>query len=122
MPSAEKRTVALALLADAAAILAFAAVGRRSHAEGVTVAGVLATAWPFLSGTAVGWVIVRGWRKPTSLRPTGLVVWLSTLVVGMVLRKLVSATVVPSFVVVAACATAILVLGWRGVVAVLARR
>lgn len=122
MPSVEKRTVALALLADAAAILAFAAVGRRSHAEGVTVAGVLATAWPFLSGTAVGWVIVRGWRKPTSLRPTGLVVWLSTLVVGMVLRKLVSATVVPSFVVVAACATAILVLGWRGVVAVLARR
>ena len=45
------------LLLDAAFVLLFATVGRRSHAEGVTVSGVLHTAWPFLVGTAAGWLL-----------------------------------------------------------------
>jgi hypothetical protein len=28
------------------------AIGRRSHAEGLTAAGVAETAWPFLSGAS----------------------------------------------------------------------
>ena len=49
------------LLADVAAVLVFCAVGRRSHAEGITIAGVATTAWPFLTGTVVGWLAARGW-------------------------------------------------------------
>jgi hypothetical protein len=45
--------------------------------------------------------------------PTGIVVWLSTVVVGMLLRKATSAGVAASFVVVAATVTALLLLGWR---------
>ncbi|OFJ50419.1 DUF3054 domain-containing protein [Mycolicibacterium grossiae] len=120
--SATPRTAALALLADLAAVVVFAAVGRRSHAEGLTVAGVLETAWPFLAGTAVGWVAVRGWRRPTALTPTGLAVWVATVVVGMLLRKATSAGTAVSFVVVASVVTAVLLLGWRGVAAVRARR
>lgn len=119
---APPRTVALALLADLAAVALFAAVGRRSHAEGLTVTGVLETAWPFLAGTAVGWVAVRGWRRPTALTPTGLAVWVATVVVGMLLRKATSAGTAFSFVVVASVATAVLLLGWRGVAALRARR
>lgn len=104
------------LVMDVIGVLAFCALGRRSHAEGVTVTGVAATAWPFLTGTVLGWLASRGWRRPTVVVPTGLVVWLCTVVVGMVLRKASSAGVAASFVVVAASVTAVLLLGWRAAV------
>ena len=124
MTSAEqdRRAAALALIADAACVLAFAAVGRRSHEEGLNLTGVFETAWPFLSGTALGWLVIRGWRRPTALVPTGVAVWVATVVVGMALRKATSQGTAVSFVVVASLVTAILLLGWRGGAAILARR
>lgn len=110
-----------ALVIDVVCVLVFCAVGRRSHAEGVTVAGVAHTAWPFLTGTGVGWLVSRGWRRPTAITPTGVVVWLCTVGVGMVLRKASSQGVAVSFVVVAALVTPLLLVGWRGAAA-LARR
>lgn len=107
---------------DVVCVLAFCAVGRRSHDEGVNVSGVLATAWPFLSGMALGWVLSRGWRRPTALAPTGVVVWLCTVAVGVLLRKASSAGVAASFVVVAASVTATLLLGWRAAATVALRR
>jgi hypothetical protein len=98
---------------DVACVLVFCAVGRRSHDEGLNLAGVATTAWPFLSGTALGWLVARGWRSPTAVAPTGIAVWVCTVVVGMLLRKLTSAGVAASFVVVAATVTALLLLGWR---------
>ncbi|MGH3641215.1 MAG: DUF3054 domain-containing protein [Mycobacterium sp.] len=118
----QPRTVAIALLADVVCVLVFCAIGRRSHAEGITIAGVAETAWPFLSGTAAGWLAARAWRRPTSLAPTGVVIWLSTVIIGMLLRKATSAGTALSFVVVASLSTAILLLGWRLGARVLARR
>jgi peptidoglycan/LPS O-acetylase OafA/YrhL len=114
---ADKTVTALAI--DTAAVITFCTIGRRSHAEGLTLSGIATTAWPFLTGTAVGWVASRGWRKPSALVPTGLVVWVSTVVVGMLLRKLTSAPVAASFIVVASTVTAVFLLGWR---ALLGRR
>ena len=94
-------------------VLVFCAVGRRSHAEGLTLAGVAETAWPFLTGTAVGWLLCRGWRRPIALVPTGVTVWIATVVVGMLLRKATGQGVAASFVVVATSVTALLLLGWR---------
>lgn len=108
---------------DIGCVLVFCALGRRSHDEGLNVAGVAATAWPFLTGTVLGWLVSRGWRRPTAVAPTGVAVWACTVVVGMVLRKLSSAGVAASFVVVASSVTALLLLGWRaGLSAVLRRR
>jgi peptidoglycan/LPS O-acetylase OafA/YrhL len=108
-----RRSSAIAALADVVSVLVFCAVGRRSHAEGLTVSGVAETAWPFLAGAVIGWLLSRAWRRPTAVVPTGLVVWVCTVAVGMVLRKATSAGVAASFVVVAAAATAVLLLGWR---------
>ena len=116
------RPAALALVADIVCVVVFCAIGRRSHAEGLTLAGVAETSWPFLSGTLVGWLIARAWRAPTAVAPTGVVVWLSTVVVGMLLRKATSAGVAASFIVVAALVTALLLLGWRVVAGVLRKR
>ena len=118
-----RRLVWLAsLAADVLGVLVFCAVGRSSHDEGLNIAGVATTAWPFLAGTVVGWLASRGWRQPTAVAPTGVIVWLSTVVVGMVLRKASSAGVAASFVLVAASVTAVLLLGWRAVLGLTLRR
>ena len=98
---------------DVACVLVFCAAGRRSHDEGLNVAGIATTAWPFLSGTTLGWLAAQAWRRPTALYPTGVVVWVCTVAVGMLLRKATSAGVAASFVVVASAVTALLLLGWR---------
>ncbi len=107
---------------DIGCVLVFCAVGRRSHDEGLNIAGVAATAWPFLTGTVVGWVLSRGWRRPTAVVPTGVTVWVCTVVVGMLLRKVSSAGVAVSFVVVASSVTALLLLGWRAALLAMPRR
>ena len=110
------------LAVDVIGVLVFCAVGRRSHDEGLSITGVATTAWPFLTGTVVGWLASRGWRQPTAVVPTGVVVWLCTVVVGMLLRKATSAGVAASFVVVASSVTAVLLLGWRAVAGLALRR
>ena len=116
------RRAPIALLADIVCVIVFCTIGRRSHAEGSTVAGIAQTAWPFLAGTGVGWLLIRGWRQPFTVIPTGVVVWVCTVVVGMLLRKATSAGVQASFVVVASIVTAVLLLGWRVVAALFRRR
>ncbi|MBX7431713.1 DUF3054 domain-containing protein [Mycobacterium sp. Y57] len=125
MPTVDRppaRTALWALGADVVCVLAFCAIGRRSHAEGLTVGGIAETAWPFLTGTGVGWLLARGWHRPASLAPTGIVVWAATVVVAMVLRKATSQGTAPSFIVVASLTTAALLLGWRAVAAAVTRR
>lgn len=104
------------LSADIISVVVFCAAGRRSHGEGLAITGIASTAWPFLSGTVVGWLLSRAWRQPTAVAPTGVIVWLCTVAVGMLLRKASSAGVAASFVVVASSVTALLLLGWRAAV------
>ena len=118
-----RRNSALAALADIVGVLVFCAVGRRSHAEGLTLTGVAETAWPFLAGTAVGWLLSRGWRRPTAIVPTGVVVWVCTVAVGMFLGRKTPAGIAFGFLVVASAAAAVLLLlGWRLLAAGIRRR
>lgn len=122
MSTPDSASTVRALAVDIVCVVAFCTIGRRSHAEGLTIAGVAETAWPFLTGTAAGWLLSRGWRRPTSLAPTGVVVWVCTVVVGMLLRKATSAGTATSFIVVASLTTAVLLLGWRAVALLTSRR
>lgn len=101
-------------MADVVAIVVFVALGRQTHDEGGNaVLGALEVAAPFLIAAAVGWVVARAWRTP--LDPvTGTIIWVSTVVVGMVLRRLAfdRGTATP-FVIVASVATLVLLVGWR---------
>ncbi|MDG5482442.1 DUF3054 domain-containing protein [Mycolicibacterium gadium] len=120
--SAEQARPALTALAtDVVCVVVFCTIGRRSHAEGLTLSGIAETAWPFLVGTLTGWLLSRAWQRPAALVPSGVAVWLCTVVVGMLLRKLTSAGTAPSFIVVASLSTALLLLGWRAGVALLSR-
>ncbi|AEF34332.1 MULTISPECIES: DUF3054 domain-containing protein [Mycolicibacter] len=107
---------------DVVAVLVFCALGRRSHDEGLDISGLATTAWPFLSGTVLGWLMSRGWRRPTAVVPTGVIVWISTVLVGMALRAATATGVAWSFVAVASTVTAVFLLGWRAVFELVARR
>lgn len=101
------------LLLDAALVIAFAALGRRSHDEGTALSGVLEVAAPFLIALAAGWLAARAWRAPTAL-PTGVVVWTVTVVGGLALRSVVfDRGIAVSFMIVAALTLGALLLGWR---------
>jgi hypothetical protein len=107
----------MALFADVACVVVFAAIGRASHDESDGLLSVWATAWPFLAGCVLGWLASRAWRAPLAMMPTGVAVWLSAVIAGMVLRALTGAGTAVSFVVVASLVLALFIVGWRLLVA-----
>jgi peptidoglycan/LPS O-acetylase OafA/YrhL len=105
-----------AMVADAIAITLFVLAGRSSHAEAASLAGFARTAWPFAAGALVGWLASRGWRRPLEVAPTGLLVWVAAVAVGMLLRVVSGQGIAATFVLVAAVVLGILLLGWRALV------
>ncbi len=110
----------LPVLADLAVVILFAAIGRSAHAHGDSAAGVLSTAWPFLVGTLVGWVVAArtvtsAWRAELRLWPTGAIVWAGTWALGMALRGLTGGGLAPSFLLVAALVLAAMLAAWRAI-------
>jgi hypothetical protein len=103
-------------LADLGLVLTFVAIGRSSHHESGSLLGFLGTAWPFVVGLGIGWVVVRAWRAPTRVLRTGVGVWGMTVVAGLVLRAVSGQGVQLSFVIVTALVLALFLLGWRAVV------
>jgi hypothetical protein len=108
-----------ALVLDVVLVIVFCAIGRRSHDEANALTGLATTAWPFLTGLAVGWLatvaLYRDKFDAFLIVPTGIVVWLSTLAVGMLLRVVSGQGTAFSFVLVAGTVLAVFLLGWRAV-------
>ncbi|MFM8848379.1 MAG: DUF3054 domain-containing protein [Actinomycetota bacterium] len=102
--------------ADVIGVIVFVVIGRRNHDEGVAAAGVIETAAPFLIALAVGTVAARAWAEPSAAR-TGVVVWVVTVALGMVLRRFVfddgTAT---AFIIVATGVNGAVLNGWRAIV------
>ncbi|MRX45561.1 DUF3054 domain-containing protein [Agromyces kandeliae] len=120
-PSRPSVTAVVAVAVDVVLVVVFAAIGRGSHREVVDAAGVWQTAWPFLVGLAIGWLVARGWRRPLAVRPTGIAAWLSAVIVGMLLRLVTGSGAALAFVVVATLTLAAFLLGWRAVAALVRR-
>lgn len=109
------RRAIYAAVTDVVAILLFVALGRSSHDEGGNVVtGTLKVAAPFLIALAVGWLVSRAWTSPTAPVPTGIVIWVVTIVGGMLLRHFAfdRGTAMP-FIIVASVFTLLFLVGWR---------
>jgi hypothetical protein len=90
------------------------ALGRKSHDEGGNiVVGTLKVAAPFLIALALGWLAARAWTSPTA-PTTGMVIWVVTIVAGMLLRRFAfdRGTALP-FIIVASIFTLLFLVGWR---------
>ncbi|MGI5129032.1 DUF3054 domain-containing protein [Pseudonocardia sp. CA-107938] len=117
----DRRIPLLAVAADVVAVLVFAAVGRTNHAEAFDVAGLLTTAGPFLAGLALAWATPYVRSDPASLG-SGAAVLAGTALVGFVLRAILLGRLPISFVLVATVSLAVLLVGWRGLSLLVARR
>jgi Protein of unknown function (DUF3054) len=105
--------VAAAAVLDCAGVLVFVIIGRHTHHDGDSLAGIWHTAWPFLCGLAVGLAAVRSWRRPLAIVPAGLGAWLGAAVAGMVIRVLAGQGTATAFIVVTLAFLALFLLGWR---------
>lgn len=104
-------------------MLVFVALGRRTHDEAGSVAGLLVTAAPFLLAAAAGWVVLVLLKWPSASLRAGALVAATTWSLGMVLRAAAfGGGTAAAFVVVAAVGLAVTMLGWRGVVRAVRRR
>ena len=116
------RSAVTAAILDCCCVLAFVAIGRHSHHDGDSLAGVWHTAWPFLAGLAAGLCAARAWRRPLAVVPAGLGAWLGAALAGMVIRVLAGQGTAPAFIGVAVAFLAVFLLGWRRVARAVAWR
>ena len=119
-PASRPRPV-VAVLLDVACVLAFVAIGRASHHDGESVAGLATVAWPFLAGLALGLLATRAWRRPAAIVPAGLGAWVGAAAGGMLLRVAAGQGTAPAFIGVALAFLGLFLLGWRAVAGALVR-
>ena len=94
-------------------MLLFALVGRQSHDEGASLAGLGRTAWPFLLGLTIGWLVLRAWRDPLPPLRTGVPLALITVAAGMLARWASDQGTALPFVIVATVFLLACLVGWR---------
>lgn len=112
-----------AVIVDVVLVLVFAVIGRASHEE--DPAGFLLTAWPFLVALLLGHLVAALLpgrpRRPWSVL-WGLVVWVITVMGGLLLRIASGDTAQVPFIIVATLTLGVLLIGWRAGTALLRRR
>lgn len=117
----QRRVVAASFAADAVLVVVFAALGRGSHERAATLAGLFETAWPFLAGLALAWLVSLAWRRPLAIVRTGVPVWIGSAAIGLGIRALIGQGTALPFVIVATLTLCAILIGWR-LVAALVRR
>lgn len=101
------------LLFDVIVVLLFIYAGRETR--GAQFIDDLAEAAPFGLGIAVGWLVGRVWRSPRLVLWSGIVVWISTAVVGLTVRTFTGAPTDSRFVFITFISLGVFLLGWRAV-------
>lgn len=128
-PAITSQTTATLMVGDVAAIVAFAALGIRSHASSGGALYVLETAAPFV----VSWLAIAPFigayrgellANPRVLVGRTLLAWAAALFPGIVLRTLIRQSAFPaiSFAITTFLIIGVLLLGWRLLFAWLLRR
>lgn len=88
----------LVFIIDTVLIVMFAVIGRASHGEDVGILGVAITAYPFLIGMLAGWLVSALLRPRMALLfPAGLIIWVCTVVIGMIVRVITAQNSQPGF-------------------------
>jgi Protein of unknown function (DUF3054) len=106
-------TVVASAAVDVCCVLLFVTIGRHTHHDGDSLAGIWHTAWPFLTGLGTGLVLTRYWRRPRAIWPAGIGAWVGAAGAGMVIRLVAGQGTEAAFIVVAAAFLALFLLGWR---------
>lgn len=107
---------------DVVLVLIFALSGRSSHEESLTFTGILQTAAPFLIALTVLTALSRPWTSHSRIWPTGVLIWVGTVVLGLALRVLFGATAALPFIIVATIVLGVFLIGRRIATTLASRR
>lgn len=111
-----------AVVVDLVLVAIFTVVGYWTHARDLDVDGIIGTAWPFLLGLLVAWLLNAVWVAPLAPLRTGVGIWATTVLVGLVVRALIGEGTAGPFVVVAASLNLVTLVGWRLIATAVAGR
>ena len=106
--------VARLFVLDLLVVVLFVLIGRRNHDEDGTVDGFFRVAAPFLLALAGAWVWGRKRWSSASHWRYGVVIWVFTVAMGLLLRRVVfhNGTAI-AFVIVATLFLGLGLVGWR---------
>jgi predicted permease len=110
------------ILLDLAVVLVFVVVGRDEHQQTNSLGDIVTVAAPFVIGVLVGAALA--WARTRDLRAvsSGLIILVSTLVVGMLLRRFVwDRGTATTFVLVTTGFLTVGFIGWRALGRVIRR-
>ncbi|MGC2167659.1 MAG: DUF3054 domain-containing protein [Acidimicrobiales bacterium] len=99
---------------DVVVVLVFVVIGRHTHHHRETLRGAISTTWPFGVGLLVGWAVVLWSHRRPSRPRSGVIIWLLTVALGMVLRVISGQGTAVAFVCVALGFLGLFMLGARG--------
>lgn len=122
MAAKQSSHVVLALVVDAVLIAAFGVIGHYMHSRTLDLVGVFDTAWPFLLALVIAWLLNAVWREPLAPLRTGVGVWATTILLGMVIRALTDSGTAGAFIVVATGLNFVTIVGWRVIASAVAGR
>ena len=107
-----RRIAPLAFLLDLLCVVVFATVGTINHGTDTGVGGILYVCTPFVMALLAAHV--AGLAERARTLTAGMLIWVFTVAVGMVLRNVAfNRGTATSFVVVASVFLGVTMLGWR---------
>lgn len=107
-----------AYLIDFISVLVFVTIGRHTHKDGNTVSGTFTTLWPFAVGLLIGWLLVSRTHRIATTKTSGLIIALSAVLVGMILRVISGEGIALAFVIVATAFLSFCLVGWRALLSI----
>ncbi len=107
-----------AYLIDLISVLVFVTIGRHTHKDGNTVSGTFTTLWPFAAGLLIGWLLVSRTHRIATTKTSGLIIALSAVLVGMILRVISGQGIALAFVIVATAFLSFCLVGWRALLSI----
>jgi len=111
-------------LGDVVAVALFAPLGLASHHEGVTAAGLARNALPIALGFLAAGLVFGAWRRPGWRRPAAA--WFVGVAAGVLVRAAILGHgfgwTTFTFMAVTLVVTGVLLLAWRGLLALIERR
>lgn len=122
MPTFTRHTPARPIIFDAIALAVFALLARIAHQSAdmpLSFVGWLSTLWPFLIGMGLGWLLLSRATALTMVSGASngrgaAIVWMCTVIVGLVIWALRNGAVPHwSFMLVASATSALFMFGWR---------
>lgn len=116
------RSWPLWLAIDVVLVVLFAILGRREHEHALSLGGIAQTAAPFVAAYLIMALISRPWITINRIWPTGLLIWIGTVAVGLAIRIGFGDTAAVPFIIVTAIVLGLFLVGRRVVTGLLARR